>query len=154
MPDAPAKAERRAPPGRPRAGAVERHVGARIRERRVMLGLSQHDIAGLLGVSVQHANSYERGANRVTAGRLHQVAEALGVGVGYFYEGVGQAGVTSGPTPQQRRLLELARDFANLRSRRHQEALCQLARALAGPQAEPGGEAEADEAVPAADRSA
>ena len=135
MSDAPTKAERRAPSGRSRAGAVDRHVGIKIRERRLMLGLTQQQMAELLGITYQQAYKYERGINRITAGQLHQVAEALGVGVGYFYEGVGQAGDASGPTPGQRRLLDLARNFVALPSPQ-QKALCQLARALAEPAAE------------------
>ena len=135
MPDAPAKAERRALPARPRADAVDRHVGIKIRERRLMLGMTQRQMAELIGVTYQQAHKYEIGINRLTAGSLHRFAGALGVGVGYFYEGVGQAGDASGPTPGQRRLLELARDFVALPGPQ-QEALCRLARALAEPAAE------------------
>ncbi len=100
-----------------------------------MLGLSQHDLADLLGVSVQQAYKHERGLNRISAGRLYQVAEALGVEVGYFYEGVEKAGDASGPRPGQRLLLDLARHFVALPGPQR-EALCELARALAGPAAE------------------
>ena len=135
MPDAPAKAERRALPTRPRADAVDRHVGAKLRERRVLLGLTQQQMAELLDVTYQQAHKYEKGINRISAGRLHRIAEALGVGVGYFYEGVERTGDTSGQTPGQRRLLELARNFVTLPGRQ-QKALCRLARALAEPAAE------------------
>ena len=135
MPDAIAKAEPHGFPFRPRADDVDRHVGARVRERRVMLGMSQHDIAGLLGVTDQQAYKYERGINRISAGRLHQVARALGVGIDHFYEGVGRTGDASGPAPGRRRLLELARHFAALPGPR-QEVLCDLARVLAEPTGE------------------
>ena len=135
MPDAPAKAEWRALPGRPRADPVDRHVGTKIRERRVMLGLSQQEVAGLLGVSLQQAHKYERGINRVTAASLHRIAGKLGVGVDYFFEGVGQAGEVSGPTPGQRLLLELTQHFVAL-PRPQQKVLCDLARTLAKPTAE------------------
>jgi len=49
---------------------VDRFVGGRIRERRVMLGLSQQQMANLIGVTYQQAHKYERGINRVSAGRL------------------------------------------------------------------------------------
>jgi transcriptional regulator with XRE-family HTH domain len=135
MPSAPAKAEWRSPAVRSRVTSVDRHVGARMRERRAMLGLSQHDLADLLGVTFQQAHRYEKGTHRITAGRLHQVAGALGVEVGYFYEGVEKAGDASGPTPRQRRLLELARHFLALPDP-ERKALCELARALAEPAAE------------------
>src|SRR5215472_11487722 len=48
---------------------IDRHVGARIRERRIMLGLTQQQLADLIGVTYQQAHKYERGINRVSAGR-------------------------------------------------------------------------------------
>jgi DNA-binding XRE family transcriptional regulator len=49
---------------------VDRHVGARVRERRIMLGLTQQQLADLIGVTYQQAHKYERGINRISAGRL------------------------------------------------------------------------------------
>jgi transcriptional regulator with XRE-family HTH domain len=126
-------------PGRSRAQDIDRYVGARMRERRIMLGLTQQQMAELIGVTYQQAHKYEKGVNRISAGRLYQTAQALGVDVGYFFGGL--AGGGSGPegeprlTSQQRLLLELARSFTSMPSRRHQEALCGLARALANPDA-------------------
>jgi transcriptional regulator with XRE-family HTH domain len=58
-----------------------------MRERRVMLGLTQQQMAELIGVTYQQAHKYEKGINRVAAGRLYRIAQALGVEVGYFFEG-------------------------------------------------------------------
>ena len=69
-----------------RATDTDRHVGARIRERRVELGLSQHQMAALIGVTYQQAHKYESGINRVSAGRLFDIAQVLKVPVGYFFE--------------------------------------------------------------------
>lgn len=98
-----------------------------------MLGLTQQQMAELIGVTYQQAHKYEKGINRVAGGRLYQIAQALGVDVSYFYDGVGAHGGTFKPTQQQRLLLELARNFTALPSRRHQEAICGLVRALADP---------------------
>ncbi len=117
-------------PGRSRAQDIDRHVGARMRERRIMLGLTQQQMADLIGVTYQQAHKYEKGINRIAAGRLYTVAQALGVDVGYFFDGM-EGDARFKPTPQQRMLLELARNFIGLPSRKHQEALCNLARALA-----------------------
>ena len=117
-------------PGRARAEDIDRHVGARVRERRIMLGLTQQVMAELIGVTYQQAHKYEKGINRIAAGRLHQIARALGVEVGYFFEGVGTERDFR-PNPQQRMLLELARNFVAMPSRGHQEAICTLARSLA-----------------------
>ena len=121
-------------PGRSRAQDIDRHVGARMRDRRVMLGLTQQQMAELIGVTYQQAHKYEKGINRVAAGRLYTIAGALGVDVSYFFEGIGE-GDGFKPNVQQRMLLELARNFIAVQSRKQQEALCGLARALADGQA-------------------
>src|SRR5918998_2440481 len=128
-------------PGRSRAQDVDRHVGARMRERRIMLGLTQQQMAELIGVTYQQAHKYEKGINRIAAGRLSTIAQALGVEVSYFFAGMGD-GNSFKPAPQQRMLLELARNFTAMPSRKHQEAVCSLARALANPELVPVHEAD------------
>ncbi len=114
---------------------IDRHVGARIRERRIMLGLTQQQLADLIGVTYQQAHKYERGINRISAGRLYQIAQALGVDISYFFEDIDpekrNKPKPSEMMPQQRMLLELARNFAGINNRKHQDALCNLARVLA-----------------------
>ena len=134
--------EKQAGPGRLRAQDIDRHVGARMRERRIMLGLTQQQTAELIGVTYQQAHKYEKGINRMAAGRLYTLAHALGVEVTFFFEGM-NGNQDFKPTPQQRMLLELARNFISLPSRKHQEALCSLARALANMADEPVAEAPA-----------
>jgi transcriptional regulator with XRE-family HTH domain len=116
--------------GRSDTQSVDRHIAARLRERRTMLGLTLQQVAGRLGITYQQLYKYEKGVNRLSAGRLHALARALGVDVGYFYEGLG-SGEPARPTAQQRRMIELARSFAVL-PRRQQEALAEMARVLAG----------------------
>jgi len=114
-----------------RASLVDHHVGARIRERRTMLGLSQQQLAKMIGVTYQQAHKYERGLNRISAGRLFEIAQVLDVPVSYFFEGL-QPGAEAQPvSPRQRMFLELARNFALIDNDKHQEALSQMARALA-----------------------
>lgn len=114
-----------------RASAADRHVGARIRERRVMLGLSQQQLAQMIGVTYQQAHKYERGLNRISAGRLYEIAQVLSVPVSWFFEGLESDGPSAELTPRQRMCLELARNFAAIDNEKHQEALSQMARALA-----------------------
>jgi transcriptional regulator with XRE-family HTH domain len=116
--------------GRARPQDVDRYVGARIRERRIMLGLTQQQMADLIGVTYQQAHKYEKGINRVAAGRLYRIAQALGVEVGYFYEGL-KIGGSLVPSPSRRMLLDLARNFLNIPNAGHREAVARLARALA-----------------------
>ena len=118
---------------RPRAQDMDRHVGARMRERRIMLGLTQQQMAELIGVTYQQAHKYEKGINRIAGGRLYTIAQALGVEVGYFYEGPEALPGRFAPTAQQRLILELSRNFVAISDRRWQEAICDLARALASP---------------------
>lgn len=127
----PASNEPRAAKPLNRANDTDRHVGARIRERRIMLGLSQQQMADLIGVTYQQAHKYERGINRISAGRLYEIAQVLGVQVGYFFEGL-ETQRSPDLTARQRMCLELARNFSNIANERHQEALSQLARALVG----------------------
>ena len=109
---------------------VDRHVGARVRERRIMLGFTQQQLADLIGVTYQQAHKYERGINRISAGRLYEIAHVLSVPVNYFFEGIdGEA--SRGVSPRERMCLELARNFAQIPNERYQEALSQLARVLA-----------------------
>jgi transcriptional regulator with XRE-family HTH domain len=121
-------AEKRADRGR--AQDVDRHVGARMRERRIMLGLTQQQMAELIGVTYQQAHKYEKGLNRVAAGRLYRVAQGLGVEVGYFFEGL-ETESRFVPSPQQLMLLDLTRNYVNIPLRKHREAIVAVARALA-----------------------
>ena len=114
-----------------RASHADRHVGARIRERRIMLGLSQQQLAQMIGVTYQQAHKYERGLNRISAGRLYEIAQVLSVPVSWFFEGLGGDAARAEITPRQRMCLELARNFAAIDNEKHQEALSQMARALA-----------------------
>ncbi len=132
----PVKPAPRRGPGRARAQDIDRYVGARMRERRIMLGLTQQQMAELIGVTYQQAHKYEKGINRIAAGRLYTIAQALGVDVGWFFEGL-ESEQRFKPTPQQRMLLELARNFVAMPNRKYQDAICALARALAE-----GGEGE------------
>ncbi len=66
--------------------AIDAHVGHQIRQRRATLGISQEHLAGALGLSFQQVQKYERGVNRVGASRLHDLAQALDVPIGYFFE--------------------------------------------------------------------
>ncbi|MGH1482012.1 MAG: helix-turn-helix domain-containing protein [Geminicoccales bacterium] len=119
---------------RSRPQEIDRYVSSRIRQRRIMLGITQQQMAELIGVTYQQAHKYERAVNRVSAGRLYQIALALGVGINYFFEGAepgdGSQFREQQLIPQQRMLLELARNFTSLNSYKHQEVICHLARAL------------------------
>jgi transcriptional regulator with XRE-family HTH domain len=110
-------------------GAIDDYVGGRIRERRIVLGLTQQQWAEMLGVTYQQAHKSARGINRVSAGRLYEIARVLNSPIPYFYEGVAEEAPRP-VAPRQRMLLEIARNFTEIQNEKHQEALSQLARAL------------------------
>ena len=70
------------------AGHIDLHLGKRLRRRRRLLGLTQQQLASAVGVRFQQIQKYECGANRISAARLCELAEALEVPINYFYEGL------------------------------------------------------------------
>lgn len=70
------------------ANPIDAQVGNRVRLRRMLVGMSQEKLGELLGLTFQQVQKYEKGVNRIGAGRLYQVAHILGVPIGYFYEDV------------------------------------------------------------------
>lgn len=70
---------------------IDLHLGRRLRRRRRLLGLTQQQLAVRIGIRFQQIQKYECGANRISAGRLWQLAEALETPVAYFYEGLAEA---------------------------------------------------------------
>lgn len=67
---------------------IDAHVGLRVRLRRQMLGISQNELGHQLGVTFQQIQKYEKGANRIGASRLYEIANALNINVQYFYDNV------------------------------------------------------------------
>ena len=74
--------------GRLMANDIDLHLGKRLRRRRRLLGLTQQQLAGAVGVRFQQIQKYECGANRISAARLWQLSEALEVPIAYFYDGL------------------------------------------------------------------
>ena len=67
---------------------IDAQVGNRVRLRRMLIGMSQEKLGEHLGLTFQQVQKYEKGVNRIGAGRLFYVAKILGVPIDYFYEGV------------------------------------------------------------------
>ena len=86
------------------ANPVDKHVGSRIRMRRLMLGMSQEKLGDGLGLTFQQVQKYEKGTNRVGASRLQHISQLLQVPVPFFFEGApnlpGQpSGIGPAPSP-------------------------------------------------------
>jgi transcriptional regulator with XRE-family HTH domain len=84
---------------------VDLHVGARVRMRRKLLGVSQEKLADALGLTFQQVQKYERGANRISASKLFETARFLGVPPAYFFEGLAsEAPADGGESPAEQSL--------------------------------------------------
>jgi transcriptional regulator with XRE-family HTH domain len=66
---------------------IDKHVGSRVRMRRVLIGMSQEKLGEALGLTFQQVQKYEKGTNRIGASRLQQISTILGVPVSFFFEG-------------------------------------------------------------------
>jgi transcriptional regulator with XRE-family HTH domain len=75
---------------------IDKHVGSRVRMRRMMINMSQEKLGEKLGITFQQIQKYEKGTNRVGASRLQQIANVLGVPVGFFFEGAPSVESSSG----------------------------------------------------------
>src|SRR5436305_1057993 len=91
--------------------AVDLHVGCRIRMRRRFLGISQQALAAQLRITFQQVQKYERGANRVSASKLYEIARALSTPVSYFFEGLSEPLTEAGGSREVQALEQSIRDF-------------------------------------------
>jgi transcriptional regulator with XRE-family HTH domain len=112
------------------------HIGGRIRERRIALGMSQAALAAGLGITFQQVQKYESGANRVGGSRLWDISQALNVPVSYFFDGLdeaaqAQANEQQPPEPLSRRSLELARAINAIPEGEVKEQVVKLVKAFA-----------------------
>jgi len=84
---------------------TDKHVGNQVRMRRMMLGMSQERLGDALGISFQQVQKYEKGANRIGAGRMQQISNILQAPIEFFFDGGPvipghrSAGLTEAPTP-------------------------------------------------------
>lgn len=75
-----------APPRGRKPNPMDAHVGTRVKLRRTMMGMSQEKLGQALGVTFQQVQKYEKGTNRIGAGRMQQISDTLKVPIGYFFE--------------------------------------------------------------------
>jgi transcriptional regulator with XRE-family HTH domain len=76
-----------ASPAKKAPNPIDKHVGSRVRMRRMMLGMSQEKLGDALGLTFQQVQKYEKGTNRIGASRLQQISETLQSPVAFFFEG-------------------------------------------------------------------
>ena len=137
MPTAPAAEKRRYiseddATMRANAERVDNHVGSMFRTRRQELGLSQTAVADRLGVTFQQVQKYERGMNRISASRLHDLCEILGVPVEYFFDGLdAEMGEPDGPDLNDPELVELVNAYMGIRRQMTRARLSAMLRSVA-----------------------
>ncbi len=94
---------------------IDAHVGKRIRHRRWMIGMTQQQLADRVGIKFQQIQKYETGMNRVSASRLWDISDVLGVPVSFFFEGIDAAREENGPVEgdilADKEALELVRSY-------------------------------------------
>lgn len=124
------------------AARIDNAVGDRIRKRRMLLGYTQEQLADALEISYQQIQKYETGANRVSAGRLFQIAQRLEAPISYFFEGLGLefdtevSGASAGGS--NRTTIEIVRNLGQIADPNVRSAIAGLVKALANS----GGEGE------------
>ena len=115
--------------------AIDRLVGHNIRIQRMAKGISQTDLAAQLGVSFQQVQKYERGANRIGAGRLVRIAGALDVSVLTLFDGIDGVHGPDGASPQallaHPQHLSLVQAFSRVEDRGVRHALVGLVKHMA-----------------------
>lgn len=116
---------------------IDVYVGSRIRLQRIMRGMTQTDLAKLVGISFQSVQKYERGENRVSASRLHEFAQALAVNEQFFFEGIeaqeGESESAANPSASASEGKELHRQLAavmSIEDKRLRSLIVQLLRIL------------------------
>lgn len=111
---------------------VDKHVGAAVRRERTLRGMSQSKLAEAVGITFQQVQKYENGSNRIGASRMWQFAQALGVPVASFFEGLPEGGRAKKAAPEvDPGMLTLAKHYRALKSPVHRDAVCSLAKSLA-----------------------
>ena len=119
--------------GQKESDPVAQHIGSRIRDKRKQQGWSQKGLAERVGLAFQQIQKYESGANKVSSITLYNIAQTLGVPIGYFYEGLqGAEGdicsrvatLVDGP--------DMMKSFISIKNPQARATLVAMARTLAG----------------------
>jgi len=122
---------------------IDKHVGSRVRMRRMMLSMSQEKLGDALGLTFQQVQKYEKGTNRIGASRLQQISNILQVPVSFFFEGApnmpGHTGMGEAPSPAYvsdflatSDGLSLTKSFMKIKSNKLRRRIVDLVEQIAG----------------------
>jgi transcriptional regulator with XRE-family HTH domain len=127
---------------------IDKHVGSRVRMRRMMLGMSQEKLGDALDLTFQQVQKYEKGTNRIGASRLQQISQILQVPVAFFFEGapniaVRPVGAADAPSPAyvsdflaSSEGLALTKAFMHIKDPKVRRRIVDLVEAIVGEQAD------------------
>jgi len=121
---------------------VDLHVGAKVRTRRKIVGFSQTELADAIGVTFQQVQKYERGANRISASKLWDIASKLKTSMAYFFDGYAEGETPDGFAPSDSEVfvhnflmttegVELAEAFPRIKSAQQRRKILDLVKSLA-----------------------
>ena len=111
---------------------IDNQIGQRVRKRRVELGMTQADLAEKLDLSYQQIQKNESGANRISAGRLWQIAKILYVAPPYFFEGVEDSADYGELKDDDSEAMEVVKDFDNIQNQEVRASVAALLKAITG----------------------
>ncbi|SCY45958.1 helix-turn-helix domain-containing protein [Microvirga guangxiensis] len=126
---------------------IDKEIGTRVRMRRISIGMSQEKLGEMLGLTFQQVQKYEKGMNRISVGRLVDIAKILGVEIHFFFDGIKSAKAEPGfaeddspayiadvmSTPEG---LQLIRTFTGIKSAKVRKSIVQLVASLAAQEEE------------------
>jgi transcriptional regulator with XRE-family HTH domain len=122
-------------------GSIDKEIGSRVRMRRISIGMSQEKLGDMLGLTFQQVQKYEKGANRISVGRLVDIAKILGVDIHFFFNGIksikAEAGFAEEESPpyisevmSTPEGLQLIRAFTGIKNPKIRKSIVQLVASL------------------------
>jgi transcriptional regulator with XRE-family HTH domain len=122
-----------------RTTPADQEIGRRVRAQRLEMGMSQTELADMIGVTFQQVQKYEKGVNRIGAGRLHRIADAMKVSITFFYGDIATNGAVKNAgtdgffaMAQSKVAIRVLRSLGKIKSNKARLVLCDLAELLEG----------------------
>jgi len=110
---------------------IDKHIGKKIYELRLAKGMSRQELGDKIFVTHQQCQKYEKGTNRISAGRLVLIARVMNKPIEYFYEDVEGTEAPELKTSHQRMCIEVSRNFMKIKNSIYQDAVNNLVKTLA-----------------------
>ncbi|MEM9668132.1 MAG: helix-turn-helix transcriptional regulator [Pseudomonadota bacterium] len=133
-----------------RSDSIDKVIGTQIRQRRIMMGLTQDQVADTLGISYQQIQKYETGSNRVSASRLYEIATLLNTDIGWFFPSNDRQYLAEdSDSASPRHVIELVRRFSRIENQKVRAGIMALIRSIADHDSNSEISARSEETEPA-----